>query len=395
METECDLLDYNQDWRGSFSFPTQLNVNSSSDQHSLKRPLPTMYNVDMDEDVDDDNISIHSRNSNHSVSTSGVSSLLPHEPTKAKRPKLCTAETVTLPNSIHDQSNISLFSNKPVKSVFYRGLTSYGGASSSSCKDNAPLRYQMVVNQGTVASSAILSSTARRILENMERCETRPNPCSRLHSNYPCERDSVQAKRYPPYTSAFNRFKKLQSVRKIQEEQQRNTVLQQNTVSEIEDALPVPSEPDVIEPVKEIFSFKTPDKLQISTREFAPTIKIYNFCNPQILTHFQESNESQTLPPKPVVSDIPVRTFTPEPIWRCVNCLIEVPQSKSFCSKCFLPRQSAESFKLDKTLTSEDEQKWTCLTCLVPNKTEHMNCVCCQVSMHTIFPSKLFLRSSN
>ncbi|TGZ69685.1 hypothetical protein CRM22_003591 [Opisthorchis felineus] len=129
------------------------------------------------------------------------------------------------------QSNYSSNSDGFQNSLFYHSKTTYGGAASCGLpmrrhdlfKTTVPLRFELE-SQATGSGSTVLgvngpnlSSTARRILESLERFTTPLATADRiptpLHSQ-PCTpilpKKSFRTHRFPPYIQAYNHLKTVQ-----------------------------------------------------------------------------------------------------------------------------------------------------------------------------------------
>ncbi|CAH8431876.1 unnamed protein product [Dicrocoelium dendriticum] len=123
-------------------------------------------------------------------------------------------------------SSCSSVSELEKRSVFYQGKTTYGGA--SSCRlplqsgRTIPLRFELEPSTGSGAaalSGPNLSSTARRILESLERFSTPLTMADRIP--FPGHADTLQQTtttpmrtqklhRFPPYLEAYRRLKYAQ-----------------------------------------------------------------------------------------------------------------------------------------------------------------------------------------
>ncbi|KAF5402153.1 hypothetical protein PHET_04204 [Paragonimus heterotremus] len=132
-----------------------------------------------------------------------------------------------------DQSQCSSVSETDRHSLFYRSKTTYGGASSfrngphSVFKTTMPLRFELepVANNSTsesvIPNGSNLSSTARRILESLERFSTPlaiadrvPLPMYPTTSQRPAAfplKKTFRSHRFPPYLHAYTHLKYLQN----------------------------------------------------------------------------------------------------------------------------------------------------------------------------------------
>uniref|UniRef100_A0A0X3QAE0 Nuclear pore complex protein Nup153 n=1 Tax=Schistocephalus solidus TaxID=70667 RepID=A0A0X3QAE0_SCHSO len=232
--------------------------------NDIRKSSPSITNVDLDAKDDSSDNSVDSQDS---VSTSGVSSLLPHysryqplcstgsrfrtqnRPPQNKFPSVMSRDVSTWSKEVSmtrlwtdsDQqkrpaANTEQPSSKRMRtestqtcptiyprSPFYGGRTSYGGLKQHRCRGMfehvAPLKFivetaeersPLPISQG--ASSAMLSATARRILENLERHSSPitsndkiplPNP----RPPPPIMPLRARTTRYPSYMAAYHRFK--------------------------------------------------------------------------------------------------------------------------------------------------------------------------------------------
>ncbi|KAL5966033.1 E3 SUMO-protein ligase RanBP2 [Taenia solium] len=245
---------------GSSRLPCQLSISRLEGVQIPTVPLSVPIDVDVDLDAADDR-SEYSIGSRASVSTSGVSSLLPrshrNEHTTVKpSPKVCTSEYVRQGNSSNrnkgfvelwtdlegsSQSTLNMTHSAPKRmrtestqssssnvfsSPFYRGKVAYGGASSVRCTPQsrsvfehvAPLRFIMENNEGETSKSppssskAILSATAQRILHSLERHGSTMSSGNKIASPAPIPFSPLSTRsttRYPSYMATYNRYKEF------------------------------------------------------------------------------------------------------------------------------------------------------------------------------------------
>ncbi|GAA49625.1 nuclear pore complex protein Nup153 [Clonorchis sinensis] len=129
------------------------------------------------------------------------------------------------------QSNYSSNSDGFQNSLFYHSKTTYGGAASCGLplrrhdlfKTTVPLRFELESQATGSGSTALcvngpnLSSTARRILESLERFTTPlatadriPTPLHSQSSTPILQKKSFRTHRFPPYIQAYNHLKTVQ-----------------------------------------------------------------------------------------------------------------------------------------------------------------------------------------
>ncbi|CUT99082.1 Nuclear pore complex protein Nup153 [Echinococcus multilocularis] len=247
----------------SSRLPSQLSISRLEGVQIPTAPSSMPIDVDVDLDAADDR-SEYSTGSRASVSTSGVSSLLPRsyrddravvkpshrdyrseysgQGNSSNRNKGIIGLWTDLEGS--DQSPLSMTHSAPKRmrtettcrsvsdafsSPFYRGKVSYGGASSLRCTPQsrnvfehvAPLRYIIENNEDEKSttmpssSNAILSATAQRILQSLERHNSTLSSGSKipLPASIPFSPLSTPLKksttRYPSYMATYNRYKEL------------------------------------------------------------------------------------------------------------------------------------------------------------------------------------------
>ncbi|KAL7058205.1 hypothetical protein AAHC03_016873 [Spirometra sp. Aus1] len=245
--------------------PASYFISKSTVNSDIRRSSPSKTNVDLDAKDDSSDNSVDSKDS---VSTSGVSSLLPHysryqplcstgnrvrtedRAAQYKCPSVISRDLSTCSKEVSmtrlwidsdKQKRSAAYLDQPSSkrmrtestqtcpvsypsSPFYDGRTSYGGLKQHRCRSIfehvAPLKFivetpeersPLPLSQGP--SNAMLSATARRILENLERHSSPitandkiplPNPRPPPPPTLPLRARTV---RYPSYMAAYHRFK--------------------------------------------------------------------------------------------------------------------------------------------------------------------------------------------
>ncbi|KAL5106454.1 E3 SUMO-protein ligase RanBP2 [Taenia crassiceps] len=240
----------------SSRLPSQLSISRLEGVQIPTVPSSVPIDVDVDLDAADDK-SEYSIGSRASVSTSGVSSLLPrshrNEHATVKPSKECVSEYTrqgnssnrnkgfvelwtdlegsyqSAPNITHSAPKRMRTESTQSSSSFYHGKVAYGGASSVRCTSQsrnvfehvAPLRYLMENNIDETpksppsSSNAILSATAQRILQSLERHGSAISSSNKISSpapipfsplSTPLQRSTT---RYPSYMATYNRYKEF------------------------------------------------------------------------------------------------------------------------------------------------------------------------------------------
>ncbi|VDM30462.1 unnamed protein product [Hydatigera taeniaeformis] len=541
----------------SSRLPRHLSISRLEGVQIPNVSSPVSVVVDVDLDAVDDR-SEYSTGSRVSMSTSGVSSLFPRRhrnehPFVKSQSRNYRSDSVGQGNSSNKnrgfielwtdlegckQSTLNATHSAPKRmrmestqsplssafsSPFYRGRVAYGGASSLRCTPQsrnvfehvAPLHYIMEDNEGESpnsspsSSNAILSATAQRILQSLERHGSAIPSGSKVSSLVPIPFSPLSTPlrrsttRYPSYMATYNRYKEFK--RQFASQSPSPSVLPQFSVlrnrTEEHDSEAVTLEkgdtigvtrPSAFEASSESSQTLKPTSIQshgaltISERSKAdmerhPSASYANFTkegenidevglqipgtvsdacilakpstgagllSPNQQTKFVFSSpislgspmgSSAILPavcefafsyPKPSFkrpapvensSFLPILMSPQQPmlahphpskkvtalnfnlaflaalpsdldLWRCESCLMENSGRDGVCKSCHLPipvpytsKSNSIAATPDKPafLVSSPSNGWECPTCMVKNKIEAPECVCC----HTLKPS--------